>query len=112
MPTVNRDKMWPDFPTSSLPRLHAGRRAKIEAAGHEDLREVPDDLLGAIQIRVKQCSITGEAYFDAEGAAAGLAPHGFPAYFLDFETAMFPVPIWEKTRPYQQIPFQFSLHTF
>ncbi len=30
--------------------------------------------------------------------------------FLDFETAMFAVPIWKGTRPYQQIPFQFSLH--
>jgi len=106
----NRDKVFSDFPISSLPRLHPNRRALIEDAGHEDLRDVPDELLGAIQTRVKQCSITGETYFDAAGAAADLAPHGFPAYFLDFETAMFAVPIWKGTRPYQQLPFQFSLH--
>lgn len=106
----NRDKVWPEYPLSSLPNLHYRRREQIEAAGHEDLRDVPDEFLGAIQNRVKQCSITGENYFDAEGAAADLAPHGFPAYFLDFETAMFAVPIWKGTRPYQQIPFQFSLH--
>jgi hypothetical protein len=106
----NRGKVWPDFPLSSLPRLHASRRERIEAAGHEDLRDVPDELLGALQSRVKQCSVTGETFFDAEGAAADLAPHGFPAYFLDFETAMFAVPIWKATRPYQQLPFQFSLH--
>lgn len=29
---------------------------------------------------------------------------------MDFETIMFAVPIWEGTRPYQQIPFQFSVH--
>jgi hypothetical protein len=106
----NRDKVSPAYPLSSLPRLHASRRERIEAAGHEDLRDVPDDLLGSIQNRVKQCSITGETYFDAAGAAADLAPYGFPAYFLDFETAMFAVPIWKGTRPYQQLPFQFSLH--
>ena len=106
----NRDKVWPEYPLSSLPNLHYRRREQIEAAGHEDLRDVPDEFLGAIQNRVKQCSITGETYFDAEGAAADLAPHGFPAYFLDFETAMFAVPIWKGTRPYQQLPFQFSLH--
>jgi hypothetical protein len=106
----NRDKAWPDFPLSSLPRLHPGRRERIEAAGHDDLRDVPDELLGWIQNRVKQCSISGETFFDAAGAAADLAPHGFPAYFLDFETAMFAVPIWKGTRPFQQIPFQFSLH--
>jgi hypothetical protein len=33
-----------------------------------------------------------------------------PAYFLDFETIQFAVPIWKGTRPYQQIPFQFSIH--
>ena len=33
-----------------------------------------------------------------------------PALFLDFETIQFAVPIWKGTRPYQQIPFQFSLH--
>jgi len=106
----NRDKVSPAYPLSSLPRLHYRKREQIEAAGHEDLRDVPDEFLGAIQNRVKQCSITGETYFDAAGAAADLAPHGFPAYFLDFETTMFAVPIWKGTRPYQQLPFQFSLH--
>ena len=33
-----------------------------------------------------------------------------PLYFLDYETLMYPVPLYEGTRPYQQIPFQFSLH--
>ena len=106
----NQGKVLPAYPLSSLPRLHPSRRQQIEAAGHDDLRDVPDELLGAIQNRVKQCSLSGEAYFDAAGAAADLAPYGFPAYFLDFETAMFAVPIWQGTRPYQQLPFQFSLH--
>lgn len=29
---------------------------------------------------------------------------------MDFETIQFAVPIWKGTRPYQQIPFQFSVH--
>jgi hypothetical protein len=49
-------------------------------------------------------------YFDAAGAKKDLAPYGFPAYFLDFESIQFAVPIWKGTRPYQQICFQFSLH--
>jgi len=59
---------------------------------------------------IKRQSITGEPWFDAEGAAADLAPHTGTAYFLDFETISFGVPIWKGTRPYQQLPFQFSLH--
>jgi hypothetical protein len=106
----HREKVTPEFPLTSLPNLHHSKRKKMEAAGHDDLRDVPNELLGVLQHRVKQCSITGEAYFDAAGAAADLADYGFPAYFLDFETSMLPVPIWQGTKPYQQIPFQFSLH--
>ena len=34
----------------------------------------------------------------------------YPLYFLDFETFMLPVPPFDATRPYQQIPSQYSLH--
>ena len=106
----NRDKVLPEFPLESLPKLHYRKREQFVSEGYEDLREVPDNLLSVIQRRVKECSVTGTAYFDADGAKADLAPHGFPAYFLDFETVSFAVPVWKGTRPYQQTPFQFSLH--
>lgn len=106
----NRDKVWPEYPLGSLPRLHYRKREQFEAEGFEDMRDVPDEYLNTIQNRVKQCSVSGDAFFNAEGAAGDLSPYGFPAYFLDFETVNFPVPIWKGTRPYQQIPFQFSLH--
>ncbi|MEO7617557.1 MAG: DUF2779 domain-containing protein [Candidatus Saccharibacteria bacterium] len=34
----------------------------------------------------------------------------FPLYFLDYETLMSLVPYFDGQRPYQQIPFQYSLH--
>ena len=34
----------------------------------------------------------------------------YPLYFLDFETMQDAIPQYEGTRPYQQIPFQYSLH--
>lgn len=34
----------------------------------------------------------------------------FPMYFLDFETFQESVPILENSSPYEQIPFQYSLH--
>ena len=109
----NRDKVvgpTPEYPISSLPNLKGWRRDAVEAEETDDLRGIPDDLLTDLQLRVKQCSVSGIPFFDAAGAASDLEPHGFPAYFLDFETVMFGVPIWKGTRPYQQLPFQFSLH--
>jgi hypothetical protein len=34
----------------------------------------------------------------------------YPLAFLDFETAMPAIPAFDGSRPYQQLPFQFSLH--
>ena len=34
----------------------------------------------------------------------------YPLYFLDFETLQFPIPTYRNTNPYQQTPFQYSLH--
>jgi len=106
----NRDKVWPEYPLASLPRFSWQKQELMEELGIDDLRQVPDEYLSGHQARVKEHTTSGTVFFDAEGAAADLAPHGFSAYFLDFETAMFAVPIWKGTRPYQQIPFQFSLH--
>ncbi|MCB1061797.1 MAG: DUF2779 domain-containing protein [Verrucomicrobiae bacterium] len=106
----NRDKPEVEYPLTSLPRFRATAREHLESEGVVDLRYVPDDALNALQRRVKAASVSGKAWFDREGAKADLAPHGFPALFLDFETVSFPVPVWAGTRPYQQLPFQYSLH--
>jgi hypothetical protein len=39
-----------------------------------------------------------------------LERYGYPLYYFDFETFMPAVPRFDESRPYQQIPFQYSLH--
>ena len=34
----------------------------------------------------------------------------YPLYFFDFETVAYGVPEYDESRPYQAVPFQFSLH--
>jgi hypothetical protein len=91
-------------------RLSKGLLTHIEANGLTELRDVPDELLNDKQQRVKTVTLSGKPYFDQKAAAQTLAAHKLPAYFLDFETIQFAVPIWKGTRPYQKIPFQFSVH--
>ena len=74
-----------------------------------DMRDVPDDLLNDTQLRVKHHTINNTRQLEIEELRAKLQPLGFPAYFMDFETVSFVVPRWAGTRPYQQIPFQFSV---
>ncbi|MES2018701.1 MAG: DUF2779 domain-containing protein [Pseudomonadota bacterium] len=99
------------YPVAWLPRVQTSAlKTFIAEGGVTELAEVPDTLLNATQLRVKSHTIAGTTYFDAGGAAADLQEHKLPAIFLDFETISFAVPIWAGTRPYQQIPFQFSAH--
>jgi hypothetical protein len=107
----NRNALQTQYPIHWLPRLASAKRERLAEQGVNDLRGVPDDLLSEKQSRVKEHTLANSVFFDAAGAALDLAPHGFPAYFLDFESIQFAVPIWKGTRPYQQITFQFSLHT-
>src|SRR6185312_4165316 len=99
-----------EYPVQWLPGVRKQALQDLVEEGVIDLRDVPDDALSDRQQRVKAHTLSGKAYFDAPSAAADLAGHKLPAYFLDFETIQFGVPIWKETRPYQQIPFQFSLH--
>lgn len=100
-----------DYPVGHLPKLQSRAiKTLLEDRSVNDMRQVPDALLNEMQLRVKTHTLAGSTFFDAAGAAADLAAHKLPALFLDFETIQFAVPIWKGTRPYQQIPFQFSLH--
>jgi hypothetical protein len=98
-----------DFPIEILPR---GGKAvtSLLAAGYTDLTQVPDHLLeGEVHRRVQQATVTGEPYFDA-AATAGLRKLGYPFAHLDFETIGLAVPEIIGTRPYEQVPFQWSVH--
>jgi len=53
---------------------------------------------------IKMQSLAGEAWFDAAGAAADLARHMGTAFFLDFETIGFVVPIWKGPAPINSSP--------
>lgn len=106
----SRNEPKPEYPVAWLPRFSSAKAEKLAAQGIDDLRNVPDEWLNGKQLRVKTHTLTGAVFFDVAGAASDLAAHPLPACFLDFETIQFAVPVWKGPRPYQQIPFQFSLH--
>ncbi len=106
----SRHLKLPQHSVQVLPNVRTNALKEAIAAGITELRDVPDDLLNAQQLRVKQHTLTGKTFFDKKAVRAALSAQSYPAYFLDFETAQFAVPIWKGTRPFQQIPFQYSLH--
>lgn len=49
-------------------------------------------------------------YINKDGIREFIDKLSYPIYFLDFETMQDVIPQYKGTRPYQQIPFQYSLH--
>jgi Domain of unknown function(DUF2779) len=99
-------------PLTWLPRVQSkSLRHFMEKTPACEIKDVPDKLLNVLQMRVKAATLSGEIYFDQAGAARALQPYKLPGFFIDFETTQFAVPIWKGTRPYQQLCFQFSVHS-
>lgn len=51
-----------------------------------------------------------ETYIDKTAIRAFISKLEYPLYYLDFESFTSAVPVFEHTRPYQQVVFQYSLH--
>ena len=49
-------------------------------------------------------------YIDREAIRSELKELQYPIYFLDYETCSSPIPMFDGTKPWQQLPFQYSLH--
>lgn len=100
------------FPLEFLPHKGGGKAiaAELRAKGYDDLRKVPGKLIdSAFLKRIWRVTKSGKPELAPEAGEA-LAALPFPRYYLDFETIDFAVPIWSGTRPYRQLPFQWSCH--
>ncbi len=100
----------PDEHIGYLPRIHASAMEELEEMGIESIRDVPDDFdLTEIQRRAATCVQTGEPWYSPElrQVLGGLT---YPLYFMDFETVNRAIPPFAGMRPYDHLPFQFSVH--
>ena len=105
-----RDHSTPDHGISELPRLTAQRRIQLAMAGIEEIRDVPADFpLTPLQRIVRRTVHEGRAlvHDDLPSALASIVP---PVRHLDFETFAPAIPRFAGTRPYDAIPFLFSVH--
>lgn len=60
--------------------------------------------------KVVEAAVTDKTYLNKQEIRAFLKRLTYPIYFFDFETMMPAIPYIRGTHPYQQIPFQYSLH--
>lgn len=101
----------PHHHVSNLPRLTPKMYGMLIASQVEDIREIPDGFEGLSEFhwRVRDAVLRGEPYRHP-GLKSELDAVRFPIHFLDFETCNPALPVIPGTRPFEQTPFQWSVH--
>jgi hypothetical protein len=59
---------------------------------------------------VEEQGSTREAFINKDYLKEFIGELQYPLFYFDFETLMPAIPEFDESRPYQQIPFQYSLH--
>jgi len=100
----------PDDHISRLPRIHASTVSKLFALGVESIHDIPETYDLTERLRRACTSVqTGQAWYSPD-LRDQLSKLTYPLYFADFETVNPAIPRFAGMRPYDQIPFQWSLH--
>ncbi len=95
----------------NLAALQPDQAAALEDGGVKRLRDIPSDFdLTKRQTRQVESEKADEPYVDRKAIQGFLNELQYPLYFLDYETFSDVIPAFDGLRPYQQVPFQYSLH--
>jgi hypothetical protein len=104
----------PDIPEYSVFNITNMRDKKLALLIDEEIynvSDVPDDMkLSVPQKNQVEATKTGNVKIDKASIERILGDLVFQLYFLDYETVSTAVPLYEGCKPYQQVPFQYSLH--
>lgn len=93
-----------------LYRLTFEKKLAYYQGGKVTYEDIKDEKLTPVR-RIQVDSVLGHTpHIDKEVIKVFLDKLSYPLYFLDFETMQPAIPLFDCTKPYQQVPFQYSLH--
>lgn len=104
---------WKHIPEKSVFSLYSPRGLDwdLYQRGILSMTDIPEsvELNHRQQLQVNGLK-NGSSYIDKTPIKEFLSQWNYPLYFFDFETIFPSIPVLNGTRPFQQIPFQYSLH--
>lgn len=105
---------WKQVPPDSvfeITGITKSEQFELYQSGYQTISEIPDrnELDKNANIHI-QAFKTKQVLIDKKGIESFLSTVQYPVFFMDFESFMPAIPIYDKTKPYQHIPFQYSLH--
>jgi len=108
------EKLFPELDKRSIYNygfLGAAKIGLLEDEGVEIYNEIPDSIaLTKKQRLLVDATKSNKPTIEADKIKEFLETLSYPIYFLDYETMGGLMPAFDGLRPYQQVPFQYSLH--
>jgi len=102
----------PDYTIFDISYLKDDKRIALLEQGVVDIKDVPDDFpLSDKQRKQVAAAKSGDVVIDLDGIRKRMDEWEYPLHFLDYETFQYAIPQFDGIRPFQQMVFQYSLHT-
>jgi len=105
-------KHIPEYSVFDISRLNKDKKFNLYKQGIISLNQI--DLgqtdLNPNQVLQVQSELSGSVHIDLNEIRNFTNGLNYPLYFLDFETIGPAIPIYNGSRPYEQLVFQYSLH--
>jgi len=105
---------WRHIPENSIfdiSRMHLSKKFELYDSGITSIEDIPDEFQLPVSQQLQVDSYkNGESIIDKEAIKEFLSIYEYPLYFMDFESFQPAIPLFDNSKPYQQVPFQYSLH--
>lgn len=102
----------PDYTVFDISYLKHDKRRQLLRDGVIDITDMPDNFpLSSRQRNQVEAAKTREVKIDRDAIARRAEAWEYPLHFLDYETLAYAIPQFDGVRPFQQMVFQYSLHT-
>lgn len=105
---------WSHIPENSVFDLREKGVNKYDLYRQRIVRfkQIPLETLNKKQRMQVEYALKKKSHVNADNIKEFLDSLWYPLYFLDFETFMSPIPLYDMSSPNQQMPFQYSLHWY
>ena len=105
---------WDKIPPNSIfeiSNMHLKKKFELYREGIIELDDIPEDMVLSKNHKIQVDAYrSNRSIIEVEKIKELLSEFTYPLYFMDFESFQPAVPLYDNSRPYQQIPFQFSVH--
>ena len=101
----------PDYSIYDIPRISEKKKIQLFNQEIVDIKDVPSTFpLNDKQRKIVEVAKAGKPFIDPKAIKREFEHFEYPLYFLDYETFLKAIPLFDGYHPQQQMVFQYSLH--